>query len=55
MVSGVLFLDEKLGMITVGGIMLVLLGIWLVNGKSRTKHPELPLQTGSEQQSEIMK
>ncbi|MEC0371012.1 EamA family transporter [Paenibacillus chibensis] len=54
-VSGVLFLDEKLGMITVGGIMLVLLGIWLVNGKSRTKHPELPLQTGSEQQSEIMK
>lgn len=54
-VSGVLFLDEKLGMITVGGIMLVLLGIWLVNGKSRTKHPELPLQTGSEQQSEVMK
>jgi O-acetylserine/cysteine efflux transporter len=33
-ISGYLFLDENLSMLTVAGIFLVLVGIWFVNGKN---------------------
>ncbi|MDR4887992.1 DMT family transporter [Fredinandcohnia sp. QZ13] len=37
-ISGYIFLDESLSVVTLAGILLVLVGIWFVNSKSRQEH-----------------
>ncbi|MWV46359.1 EamA family transporter [Paenibacillus sp. HJL G12] len=54
-VSGVLFLNESLSMVTIAGIVFVLMGIWLVNGKSRRQETGVQAAAGQEQQTQVMK
>lgn len=45
-ISGVIFLDETLSIITVAGIALVLIGVYIVNGKSISKKQRVKSSTG---------